>query len=478
MIAPVPKQLMRRAVRFALHGFVAAMAIGLPVTAAWAQDSVPTSCATTRAASLPNITSKDISEALSFFEDEVNAGVTAQCLVCHKSGGAAPQAGARLVFGDDAQTNHEAFVGFLGPAEELDPDLDAEVIAFVERFYVLVLGRPSDQAGLDGWVGALTGRTMSGGDVAGAFFLSAEYSNRNTDDDEFVETVYRAFFNRDSDAGGKQGWLTALQQGNTRADVIDGFSGSAEFAALAASFGINATRLDSTGHKENGADTGTTDTIDGHWVLAKVIGQRDHGGGTVLTPASSLYQSLQTYLGLLGQLPGSGEEGVGFWRGTAAENREVTLRRASLLLSGSIPDASALCEAQQSEEGLREQVLAAMHGIGFQDFIIRNADDRLLVQGLLNGLDFNINVRDRYPDLAEMALSLPDERPEGYHEKPFLTSGDADREVTRAVSREPLELIAHIIMNDLPYSEVLTADYTMVNAFTDLAYRSGSGFQS
>ena len=479
MIALVPKQLMRRAVRLALHGFVAAMAIGLPVTAAWAQDSVPTSCATTRAASLPNTTSKDISEALSFFEDEVNAGVTAQCLVCHKSGGAAPQAGARLVFGDDAQTNHEAFVGFLGPAEELDPDLDAEVIAFVERFYVLVLGRPSDQAGLDGWVGALTGRTMSGGDVAGAFFLSAEYSNRNTDDDEFVETVYRAFFNRDSDAGGKQGWLTALQQGNTRADVIDGFSGSAEFAALAASFGINATRLDSTGHKENGADTGTTDTIDGHWVLAKVVGQRDHGGGTVLTPASSLYQSLQIYLGLLGQLPGSGEEGVGFWRGTAAESREVTLRRASLLLSGSVPDAPALCEAQQSEAGLREQVLATMHGTGFRDFIVRNADDRLLVQGLLNGLDFNIQVGRRYPDLAEMALSLPEERPEeyqGWYKKPFLTSRNAEREVSRAVSREPLELIAHIIMNDRPYSEVLTADYTMVNAFTDLAYRSGSGF--
>ena len=45
-----------------------------------------------------------------------------------------------------------------------------------------------------------------------------------------------------------------------------------------------------------------------------------------------------------------------------------------------------------------------------------------------------------------------------------------------AISQEPLELIAHVIMNDLPYSKILTADYTMVNAFTDLAYRSDSGF--
>ena len=470
MNALVPQQLMRRAVRLAIHALIASVAIGLPVTAAWAQDSGPASCSTPGAAPPPNTPNSDISAALDFFVDEVNAGVTAQCLVCHKSGGAAPQAGARLVLGDDAQTNHEAFVGFLGLAD---------VTAFVERFYVMVLGRPSDQAGLDVWVDRLKTRTMSGGEVARRFFLSREYLDQNTEDDEFVETLYRTFFDRDSDAAGKEVWLARLQETHTRADVIDGFSGSREFAALADSYGINATRLDPTDHKELATKAGTSDAVDGHWILAKVIGQRDHGGGTVLTPASSLYQSLQTYLGLLGQLPGSGEEGVGFWRGTATENREVTLRRASLLLSGSIPDAAALCEAQQSEAGLREQVLATMDGTGFRDFIVRNADDRLLVQGLLNGLDFNIQVRDRYPDLAEMALSLPEERPEeyqGFHEKPFLTSGNVHREVTRAVSREPLELIAHIIMNDLPYSEVLTADYTMVNAFTDLAYRSGSGF--
>ena len=47
----------------------------------------------------------------------------------------------------------------------------------------------------------------------------------------------------------------------------------------------------------------------------------------------------------------------------------------------------------------------------------------------------------------------------------------------QAVAREPLELIAYVVMNDRPYTEVLTADYTMVNAFSDLAYRSGSGFE-
>ena len=82
-------------------------------------------------------------------------------------------------------------------------------------------------------------------------------------------------------------------------------------------------------------------------------------------------------------------------------------------------------------------------------------------------MDFNIDVRGRYPELAKLALTLPEDRPEEYqdfHEKPFLTKGDVGWEVMWALSQEPLELIAHVIMNDLPYSEVLTADYTMVNA--------------
>jgi hypothetical protein len=57
------------------------------------------------------------SDALTYYMAEVDAGVQAQCLVCHKAGGVAQQAGARLVFGDDPSTNHNAFLGFLGLTE-------------------------------------------------------------------------------------------------------------------------------------------------------------------------------------------------------------------------------------------------------------------------------------------------------------------------------------------------------------------------
>ena len=38
-----------------------------------------------------------------------------------------------------------------------------------------------------------------------------------------------------------------------------------------------------------------------------------------------------------------------------------------------------------------------MEGEGFRDFIINGANDRLLIEGLLNGIDFGIATRDRYP---------------------------------------------------------------------------------
>ena len=116
------------------------------------------------------------------------------------------------------------------------------VRAFTERFYTVVLGRHPDQAGFDGWVSALSAKTLSGGDLAKAFFLSAEYAATNTTDSDFVETAYQAFFGRAADDAGKQGWLDVLSGGESREYVLNGFIGSAEFVALAASYGINASR--------------------------------------------------------------------------------------------------------------------------------------------------------------------------------------------------------------------------------------------
>ena len=144
------------------------------------------------------------------------------------------------------------------------------------------------------------------------------------------------------------------------------------------------------------------DDTDGARILAKVTGQYGHGGGAVLTPSSLTYVALQDYLTMLGALTEGPQGEDAFWEGTAAEPRDITLRRAALLLAGQIPSAASLSKASESEAGLREQIMAAMSGPGFRDFVIRGANDRLLVDGLLNGLNFDIDTQRRYPALAEL----------------------------------------------------------------------------
>ena len=43
--------------------------------------------------------------------------------------------------------------------------------------------------------------------------------------------------------------------------------------------------------------------------------------------------------------------------------------------------------------------------------------------------------------------------------------------------RAPVELIAHVVENDLPYTEILTADYIMANPFAARAYGARTTFK-
>ena len=102
----------------------------------------------------------------------------------------------------------------------------------------MILGREPDSDGLNGWVDDLSSGNSAGCDIAYGFVFSPEFINRNTSDEAYVDILYQAFFNREADIAGKNGWLNAMQSGALREDVLDGFLFSQEFADLAASFGI------------------------------------------------------------------------------------------------------------------------------------------------------------------------------------------------------------------------------------------------
>ncbi len=109
---------------------------------------------------------------------------------------------------------------------------------FVSRFYLYCLLRSADAAGLQGWYNDLHNGKKKGADVGTGFVLSQEFVNRNLADADFVDVLYRAFFNRDPDEAGKAGWLQALAGGTSREAVLHGFSHAQEFINLCQTYEI------------------------------------------------------------------------------------------------------------------------------------------------------------------------------------------------------------------------------------------------
>ena len=115
----------------------------------------------------------------------------------------------------------------------------AQVEGFVERFYVTVLDRASEKAGLDYWTNNLLDGTQAGADIARGFIFSQEFTNRTTNNEEFLNILYKAFFNREPDSGGFANWNGLLEMGYSRNSILDGFLFSQEFSNLCQEFGIS-----------------------------------------------------------------------------------------------------------------------------------------------------------------------------------------------------------------------------------------------
>ncbi len=109
---------------------------------------------------------------------------------------------------------------------------------FVKRFYQKVLGRDAEPGGLLYWTDELATGVKAGSDVARGFIFSQEFTNKAVSDDDFITILYRAFFNREPDIAGFSGWRDKLSEGTTRAEILDGFLYSQEFANLCRTYNI------------------------------------------------------------------------------------------------------------------------------------------------------------------------------------------------------------------------------------------------
>ncbi len=120
-----------------------------------------------------------------------------------------------LAPGNDGPLASEPFVSSTGRA------------AVIARLYFAVFERAPDLPGFDYW----TSLGLPVTDVAELFVSSAEFLGRygHLSNSEFVDRVYRNVLGRQADSEGFQYWVGVLDAGNSRGDLMIGFSESVEF---------------------------------------------------------------------------------------------------------------------------------------------------------------------------------------------------------------------------------------------------------
>lgn len=201
-------------------------------------------------------------------------------------------------------------------------------------------------------------------------------------------------------------------------------------------------------------------------LLSKITGGDSHAGGMQLSQDSDGYRAFERVITAINELGNptyyafSGSSDVpsarqaSFLTEVTLEPRESTLRRATLLLQGRTPTSEER-EAVDSDDELRKSLLNLMQGEAFREFVVTGVNDRLLIEGADTPLDINFPMWFKlYDRKVQYAL---DEDPDN----DFTLNNQLRDPIRRAGG----ELFAYVIENNKPYSEVLTADYMMMNQF-------------
>ena len=196
-------------------------------------------------------------------------------------------------------------------------------------------------------------------------------------------------------------------------------------------------------------------------LLAKINGGEGHAGGVQLSQDSEGYAAFErvlyeineldnpTYYAFSGANDGASARQTSFLTEVTLESREATLRRAMLLMQGRLPTQKER-DAVVSDATLRVALRNLMQGPAFREFVVISVNDRLLTEGTPIPLNTAFNNFLKLHNLRA-SESIND------------TGSTVGWQIQDDLRRTSGELVAYVIENELPYSEILTADYMVMN---------------
>ncbi len=206
-------------------------------------------------------------------------------------------------------------------------------------------------------------------------------------------------------------------------------------------------------------------------LLLKPLGYDEHGGGIRLTEDDPGYLALKALLHRFANPTECDDvdEQSAVFEDVVLTDAAATLRKARLALTGSVPTPDELAAVEDiGAAALLEQLEAMMQEEAFYDRVREWFNDVLLTDAYTGG------------DAAMKLLSKKDFPSRDWYQNcnsatyvECLTPEFADLAATMtsfSVAREPLELIVYVLRHGLPFTEVLTADYMVVNPLTAKTY--------
>ena len=210
-------------------------------------------------------------------------------------------------------------------------------------------------------------------------------------------------------------------------------------------------------------------------ILSKIRGGLNHFGRDPVPEDSVNYPHFERFIQLLLDEEESGD-GTVTWRtlfdNVGMRSDRKVLRQAAVIFAGRIPTEEEY--ASISEIGLRKGIRNLMVGPGFHEFLIRAANDRLFTDREDRVISGNAN--EPFVDYVSVRTSHCEAIARGVTDAEQHAMDEWNRAVSFATVRAPLELIAHVVENDLPYTEILTADYVMANPQAAQAYGADTEF--
>ena len=212
------------------------------------------------------------------------------------------------------------------------------------------------------------------------------------------------------------------------------------------------------------------------YILNKIQGVA-HGGGVQVAAGTPEFAEMARFLELLGEdvepvvlTPQTLFDAV-----TMASPRR-TLRRAALIFAGRIPTDAEYAAAQRGADALRATIRGLMEGPEFHEFLIRGANDRLLTDKTAGEPLINHESDVQFVEFINEAYRRKKSAYESGNPSAIHEFWEWNANTMYGLRRAPLELIAHVVKNNRPYTDILTANYVMANPWAAKAYGAETRF--